>query len=889
MRTLSGWAIAVWAVAFTMLILDVGVSTYNIDALVANDRDVSRSRDISRALADAASALTDAETSQRGYHLTDDEAYLMPYWVAIKDMPGLMGHLREVTGGDPFYDARVDRMAQLVDEKFAELQRSLDVRKAAGAGAALAAIREGHGKRTMDRFRELTTEMENHERDILGQKSREAKEKHKSSTVATLFGGVITVLMVAMAFAVVRKELLRRQEAEVRASEKAADLAESQRTTTESLALLDAFLENAPIGIAFFDTELRYIRINQYLAAANGRAVIEHVGRPILEAVPDMPTTIVGDLREVAKTGQPLLNREATGRPGNVDRIWLSSYFPVRTRDGHQLGIGVVAQDVTERLTAIRQMRESEARKTAILETALDCVISIDHTGRVLDFNPAAEHTFGYSRPDVVGHDMAELIVPTAHRDRHREGLSRYLESGAGRVLNRRLEMPARRKDGDEFPAELAITAIHVGGQPIFTAYLRDITDRKRAEDSLRQSRDRFRTLVEAIPQMVFETDAKGTVTSTNGRWVEFTGRAAIETPDWTSVVHPDEASAASATWHAAVNDSVDRYTRECRFRAYDGAYRWMLINVVPLVSAGGSTQWVATLTDIEDQKRQRETLAALVKMKTSELESANRLLREQVAERARAESRVQAAVVELGRSNEELEKFAYVASHDLQEPLRKIQAFGDRLSKKYREVLGTDGQEYVDRMKASATRMRTLIDDLLTFSRVSTKARPIAAVDLDAILREVLSDLETRLSQTGGNVDTDDLPTIAADPVQMRQLFLNLLGNALKFHKIGTAPEVVVRAIPWSAISDEADPPPPGGDGYRITVSDNGIGFDPAYSERIFEVFQRLHGRSVYEGTGIGLAIVRKIVVRHGGQIVARSRDGLGANFIIDLPASAG
>jgi PAS domain S-box-containing protein len=417
----------------------------------------------------------------------------------------------------------------------------------------------------------------------------------------------------------------------------------------------------------------------------------------------------------------------------------------------------------------------------------------------------------------------------------------------------------------------------------------RELAGRQQAEAALRQSLDRFRSLVQAVPQMVCVTDPAGSITQVNNRWVQYTGLAAGQTSDWVTAVHPGEAEAARAAWRDALAKAPDRFIHECRVRSAAGEYRWMLFKAVPLrTDAGLVFQWVATFTDIDDQKRQSEILASLVQMRTRELESANQLLRDEIAERTRAEGRAQAAAVELGRSNEELEKFAYVASHDLQEPLRKIQAFGDRLVKKYRDPLGPEGQEYVDRMKAAATRMRTLIDDLLTFSRVTTKAQPFDRVDLGAIVGDVLSDLEVQVTRTGGTVEVGPLPTVEADPLQMRQLFQNLIGNALKFHKPDLPPRVTVQATPWGAVSDGTDPPP-AGDGYRILVADNGIGFDPAYAERVFELFQRLHGRAEYEGTGIGLAICRKIVQRHGGTILARGQPGEGTAFVIDLPAKAG
>lgn len=267
------------------------------------------------------------------------------------------------------------------------------------------------------------------------------------------------------------------------------------------------------------------------------------------------------------------------------------------------------------------------------------------------------------------------------------------------------------------------------------------------------------------------------------------------------------------------------------------------------------------------------------------ELVRTNDHLKDEIAERQRAEDELKAFTAQLERSNRELEEFAYVASHDLQEPLRKVQAFGDRLKANCAEALSERGRDYLERMQQAAARMQILINDLLTFSRVTTKAQPFMPVDLAQVTREVVVDLDVRIEQVGGRVDLDALPTIDADPLQMRQLLQNLIGNALKFHGPEAPPVVNVRSrcLPERESGPDVNAAPP--KWCQILVADNGIGFDEKYLERIFAPFQRLHGRGVYEGTGIGLAVCRKIVERHGGSITAHSTPGQGATFIVTLP----
>lgn len=236
-----------------------------------------------------------------------------------------------------------------------------------------------------------------------------------------------------------------------------------------------------------------------------------------------------------------------------------------------------------------------------------------------------------------------------------------------------------------------------------------------------------------------------------------------------------------------------------------------------------------------------------------------------------------------LARSNKELEQFAYVASHDLQEPLRKIEAFGDRLKTKCSDDLSERGQDYVDRMQNAAGRMRQLVQNLLAFSRVTTKSQPFKSVDLKEVVDGILDDLDIRIQETGAQIDVASLSVIDAEPMQIRQLFQNLISNALKFCQPDQPLCITIDGQPLSEISADSSVESAGV--YQISIADNGIGFEQKYTDRIFRVFQRLHSRNEYEGTGIGLAVCAKIAEHHGGTITANSAPGQGATFIVTLP----
>jgi PAS domain S-box-containing protein len=387
--------------------------------------------------------------------------------------------------------------------------------------------------------------------------------------------------------------------------------------------------------------------------------------------------------------------------------------------------------------------------------------------------------------------------------------------------------------------------------------------------------------LADSMPQMVWAATPGGDIDYYNQRWYDYTGMTFAQSKDWgwQPVLHPDDLQNTIERWTEAFT-TCGPYEVEYRFRrAADNVYRWHLGRARPIRDAAGTVvRWFGTCTDIDDYKQaeaeikgMNESLEERVRGRTEELDRANRQL-------ATANEELSGSALRLEQSNRELQDFASVASHDLQEPLRKVQAFGDRLKTVCSAALDEQGRDYLDRMLNAAKRMQSLIQDLLRFARITSQAHPFLPVDLAQVTQEVLSDLEVRIAETNGQVEVGELPVIDADAMQMHQLFQNLIGNALKFHQKGKPPviRVYVESRDFPELADHM---------LRLVVEDNGIGFDEKYLDRIFTVFQRLHGRTEYEGTGIGLAICRKIAQRHGGDITARSIPGQGASFLIALP----
>ena len=388
---------------------------------------------------------------------------------------------------------------------------------------------------------------------------------------------------------------------------------------------------------------------------------------------------------------------------------------------------------------------------------------------------------------------------------------------------------------------------------------LRDVAARYRAEEALAEEHHLLLSIIDTIPDHVYVKDVEGRFILDNVAHREMYGPKTEGTTTGRTVFDyhsADDAARFDDADHRVIETGEGIYNLEELRLQEDGTELWVQMTKVPLRDTDGSIIGLVGISgDISDRKS--------------------------------AEDQLRRFAAQLESSNSELQNFASVASHDLQEPLRKIQAFSDRLRAKCGDVLTAQGLDYLERMQNAAQRMQVLIQDLLKLSRITSRALPFEKCNLDEIVRAVLSDLEIMIEQTNASVEVNDLPTIEADPLQMRQLFQNLISNALKFQRPEDKPEVVVEARVYQMKERNIPGAAPGQEICKLVIRDNGIGFDPKFADQIFVVFQRLHSRSEYEGTGIGLAVCRKITDRHGGTIVAKSAEGQGAAFIVTLPVT--
>jgi len=506
-----------------------------------------------------------------------------------------------------------------------------------------------------------------------------------------------------------------------------------------------------------------------------------------------------------------------------------------------------LAKTDAKRRRAEEALRASEERTRLIVDTACDAFVAIDDEGRITGWNRQAEVIFGWSRDQAFGRRLVETIVPERHREAHIRGLKRFLETGEGPVLNNRIELTALHRDGHEFPVQLTIWPVRVGPSFSFNALISDITQRKRIEEALLRERNVLRTLIDNLPDYVYVKDAESRFLVNNTAHVAVLGGASpADVLGKTDVDYFAQELAAKyrADERAVIETGRSMVNHEEFVTDCQGRTQWLLTTKVPLRDGRGQIIGLVGISrDITDRKKAEQALSQQTQ--------------------------------ELARSNAELEQFAYIASHDLQEPLRMVASYVQLLARRYQGKLDPEADEFIGFAVNGATRMQALINDLLTFSRVGNEGPPLETADMEQVLDRVLDNLKVAADESGAVVTRDHLPRVEADSGQLAQLFQNLVSNAIKFH--GPAPPRIHVGV--SHRNGE----------WVISVRDNGIGFEPKYADRIFMIFQRLHNRITYPGTGIGLAICKKIVEHNGGRIWAESEPGKGSTFKFTLPVRPG
>ena len=631
---------------------------------------------------------------------------------------------------------------------------------------------------------------------------------------------------------------------------------DAEAAVRESEERFRAVVNSLSEGILVYDKALNIVAGNFAAEKIIGLPMAQMLGKPgftsLVPCVREDGSPLPADerpTRTTVRSGAPMKNYVVGIRRPDGSTTWISANTAFLRHPGEVEHYGVVSTitDISAQRASEAALRESEERFRQTFELAASGIAHVSLDGKFMRVNRSLCEMLGYPESQLVGRSVKEISHP---EDRDLTDGQRA-RVRAGELASAHLEKRYLRGDGGVVWVDLAIALVRgAGGAPLYEiAVLDDITERKEAERALRRSEARFRSLTQVSSDWYWEQDDKFRLSFMSGRMGERTGldpssylgRQRWDTPalnltevDWRR--HREQ-----LVRHEPFHDF------EMQRPNPEGGTRWVSLSGEPVYDEDGRfAGYRGVGKDITERKHAEEELR-------------------------RAHADLERKATELQRSNSELEQFAYVASHDLQEPLRMVSSYTQLVLRRYGERLDGDAKEFMAYVVDGAARMKQLIEDLLAYSRVGTRGKEFKPVAVEAAVRRAINNLRAAIEETGASITYDALPTVDADDVQLAQLFQNLMGNALKFRS-QSVPRIHV-----SSKETEAE--------WEFAVADNGIGIEPQYFERIFMVFQQLHTKGEFPGTGIGLAICKKVVERHGGRIWVISRPGEGSAFHFTLP----
>ncbi|HET9995068.1 MAG TPA: PAS domain S-box protein [Candidatus Acidoferrum sp.] len=622
------------------------------------------------------------------------------------------------------------------------------------------------------------------------------------------------------------------------------DISESKEPGTKYRGLLEA----APDAMVVVNQDGEIVLLNIQAEKQFGYRRDELVGQKIKNIIPEgFAERLIADgtrsaaeaLAQQIGTGIELLGRRKDGTEFPIE-IMLS---PLESTEGTLVTAAI--RNISVRKGAEKHLAQMEGRYRGLLEAAPDAMVVVKPAGEIVLLNVQAEKQFGYKRDELVGQKVKN-IIPEGFAERLIADGTRTAAEALAQQIGMGMELSGRRKDGTEFPIEIMLSPLESAEGILVTAAIRDISVRKGAEKHLAQMEGRYRGLLEAAPDAMVVVNQGGEIVLLNVQAEKQFGYKRDE----------------------LVGQKVKNIIPE--------GFAERLVADALRSTEDALAQQIGT--GIELSGRHKNGSEFPIEIMLSPLESAEGILVtaavRDITARKKAEAQLLQKVEELNQSNEELGQFAYIASHDLQEPLRMVASYTQLLSRRYKGKLDADADEFIAYAVDGASRMQRLIQDLLTFSRVGTKGKELVDTSSEEALQSALINLRGAIEDSSALVTHDPLPVVQADETQLIQLFQNLVGNGIKYQNKG---------IPKVHISAAKN----GGQRWIFSVKDNGLGIDSQYFEKIFGMFQRLHKREEFAGTGIGLAICKKIVERHGGSISVESKPGQGSTFRFALAGS--